>query len=210
MPKGQTQRKHPAAKVEGDRVVLRDARAIRAVAHPVRLAVVDELFSQDVERTATELATLTGITPSAMSYHLRALERFGILTRGAPTGDGRPRRWRAVARNLGVESRGIGTATAESAMLDLILAGLRDRWTAWVSASRPAQWESAAALSRARVWLTAEEASALQADIQSLLTAYRPRRSISKRPPDAQDVEIVYSILPDPDTDRRTSGKRQR
>jgi len=123
-----------------------------------------------------------------------------------------------VARGGGVPSpatsesrvRRIGTATAESAMLDLILAGLRDRWSAWVGASRPAQWESAAALSRARVWLTADEASALQADIQSLLTAYRPRRSISNRPPDAQDVEIVYSILPDPDTDRRTPGKRKR
>lgn len=191
-------------------MVLRDPRAIRAVAHPARLAVVDELFSQDVERTASELAALAGITPSAMSYHLRALERFGILTRGTPTRDGSPRRWRAVARNLAVDSHGIGTSTAEAAMLNHILAGLGERWNSWIGAAQPAAWEGAAALSRARVWLTADEARALQEDIHTLIKTYRPRRLVANRPPDVQDVEIVYSILPHPGIDSPTPSNRRR
>ena len=63
-----------------DRVVLTDPRDIRALAHPARLAVLTEL-EPGVELTATELATRAGITPSAMSYHLRALERAGIVRR---------------------------------------------------------------------------------------------------------------------------------
>lgn len=205
-PMARAKRSAPATiKVEGERVVLRDPRAIRALAHPARLAVVDELFSQDVERTATELADLVGITPSAMSYHLRALERFGILTRGRPTGDRRQRPWRAVARNLGIESRGTAGATAESAMVDHILSGLRERWTTWVSSPHAADWDAAAQLSRAVVWLTPQEATALQADIHALIKVYRPRRSAGHRPKGATEVEVVYSVLPKA---RSTHGER--
>lgn len=186
----------PRAQLTGDRVVLRDPRAIRALAHPARMAVIDELFSQDVERTATELAALVGVTPSAMSYHLRALERFGILTRGGSTGDRRQRPWRAVARNLGVETRGASGAAAETALADHILDRLSEHWRAWVSASHPAEWESAAHLSRAVVRLTPAEATALQADIDALIKAYRPRRSAARRPKGTAEVEVVYSVLP--------------
>lgn len=185
-----------SAQLCGDRVVLRDPRAIRALAHPARMAVIDELFSQDVERTATELAALVGITPSAMSYHLRALERFGLLTRGRATKDLRQRPWRAVARTLGVESRGTSGATAETALADHVLGRLSERWRAWVSSPHPAEWESAAHLSRAIVRLTPAEATALQADIDALIKAYRPRRSVARRPNGTADVEVVYSVLP--------------
>ena len=79
---------------DADEVVLSDPRALRALAHPARLTVVDELY-QGTERTASELADLTGLTPSAMSYHLRALERWGVVKRAEPgatraSGRGRP------------------------------------------------------------------------------------------------------------------------
>lgn len=184
-----------AAELIGDRLVLRDPRAIRALAHPARLTVVDELFSQGVEKTATELAALAGITPSAMSYHLRALERFGILTSGEPSGDLRQRPWRAVARNLGIESRGIAGATAETAMVDHMLGRLSERWSAWMTTPHAAEWDSAAQLSRAVLRLTPTQATALQADIDALIKTYRPRRSTARRPETA-DVEVVYSVLP--------------
>ena len=64
-----TKRRHrPEKKVE-----ITDPKAIRALAHAARLEVISELYSTQVSRTATELATQTGLTPSAMSYHLRAL-----------------------------------------------------------------------------------------------------------------------------------------
>ncbi|NKX52069.1 winged helix-turn-helix transcriptional regulator, partial [Arthrobacter deserti] len=78
-----------AAGQAGDRVNISDARAIRALAHAVRLKVIEELFGTQQPATATELAQRHGLTPSAMSYHLRALEKWGFVKRSANQGDGR-------------------------------------------------------------------------------------------------------------------------
>src|SRR6476620_157158 len=101
----------PPRRLKGD-VKLDDPGALRALAHPARLAVVDELY-QGVERTSSELAALTGLSPSAMSYHLRALERWGMGERGAPREDGRERPWRAVWRTLRLAPETISTAAVD-------------------------------------------------------------------------------------------------
>ena len=61
---------------EPDEVVLTDPAGVRALAHPARLVVIDALYDGEV-LTATECAERAGVTPSAMSYHLRALEKAG-------------------------------------------------------------------------------------------------------------------------------------
>src|SRR6187551_1519516 len=96
---------------KGGEVRLTDPGALRALAHPARLTVVDELY-QGGERTASELAALTGLTPSAMSYHLRALERWGVVERAPARGDKRERPWRAPARALVVDADASGQVSA--------------------------------------------------------------------------------------------------
>ena len=76
-------------------VTITDARAIRALAHDARQRVIEVLYGEQRPRTATELAALTGLSPSAMSYHLRALEKWGVVERSADDGDARNRPWRA-------------------------------------------------------------------------------------------------------------------
>src|SRR3954462_6178905 len=88
----------PPRRLTGD-IKLDDPGALKALAHPARLAVVDELY-QGTERTSSELAELTSLSPSAMSYHLRALEKWGIVERGDEREDGRERPWRAAGRSL--------------------------------------------------------------------------------------------------------------
>src|SRR3954466_4780302 len=100
-----------------DDVRLEAPGAIRALAHPARLTIVDELY-QGVERTASELAELTGLSPSAMSYHLRALERWGVVERGDGRRDGRQRPWRACGRSLSFV-----TDEESAAAADVIAAG---------------------------------------------------------------------------------------
>jgi DNA-binding transcriptional ArsR family regulator len=81
-------------------VVISDPQAVRALAHQARMEALDELFSSGRSRTATELASRSNLTPSAMSYHLRALERFGLVERAASAGDARERRWKATGEQL--------------------------------------------------------------------------------------------------------------
>src|SRR5262249_27613372 len=99
-----------------DDVRVDEPGALRALAHPARLIAVDELY-QGLERTASELAELAVLTPSAMSYHLRALERWGIIERGEAREDGRERPWRAAGRGLSVTSNASPSGVAAAAVI---------------------------------------------------------------------------------------------
>jgi DNA-binding transcriptional ArsR family regulator len=105
---------------EDEIVELVEATAIRAIAHPARLLVIEALYDHDRKLTATQAAALAGITPSAMSYHLRALERAGLVRRGVST-DGRERPWVRAGKDIRISMRSPGanraTALATGAVL---------------------------------------------------------------------------------------------
>ena len=88
--------------------------------------MIDELYSGAV-LTATDAAALCRLTPSAMSYHLRALEKWGIVVRDEGTTDGRERPWRAPARNLQISrAANAGSSTvAAKAFASSMMAPLR-------------------------------------------------------------------------------------
>ncbi|WP_415645783.1 helix-turn-helix domain-containing protein, partial [Stackebrandtia soli] len=66
---------------------LSDPELLRALAHPARMAILDHLGEVD-DLTATEGAELIGLSPSAMSYHLRTLAKVGLLEEAPGRGDG--------------------------------------------------------------------------------------------------------------------------
>jgi DNA-binding transcriptional ArsR family regulator len=108
------------SKERDGRIVLSDPRAIRALAHPARLAILEALLPGE-ELTATEAASVTGLSPSATSYHLKALERWGIVAAGQPRADGRDRPWKATGRSIEVSSDAPRTVLAETAVLGVFL-----------------------------------------------------------------------------------------
>ena len=81
---------------ERDSKLVLDARTLRAVAHPLRAALLT-LLRVDGPATATELGRRTGESSGSTSYHLRQLERYGYIEDAGP-GTGRERRWRATSR----------------------------------------------------------------------------------------------------------------
>src|ERR1700744_4158284 len=105
--------------VSGDRSERRrritDPRELRALAHPLRLALLDHLMSLG-EATAARCAEAVGSTTSNCSYHLRALGRAGFVER-AESADGRERPWRATSTglNYGDEGTDRSPAAAEAA-----------------------------------------------------------------------------------------------
>lgn len=103
-----------------------DPKAIRALAHAARLAAISDLYSSQVSRTATELAAVTGLTPSAMSYHLRALQKWGMVEPAESDGDARERRWKAAGTDFMIKSVS-GSGHPELAILDLELDAQRRR-----------------------------------------------------------------------------------
>jgi DNA-binding transcriptional ArsR family regulator len=181
-------------------VQLRDPGALRALAHPARLTVVDELY-QGVERTASELAELTELTPSAMSYHLRALERWGIVERAEARGDGRERPWRAAGRSLSWRSDRSDAATAAK---DVIAGGylqqLRDEYRRWslVEEQEAEPWRGVAGLSRSFLWLTAAEARGLSAELTAVVDRYDfEDRDAVGHPEGTRRLVCMLAIVPE-------------
>lgn len=107
-------------------VRITDPKAMRALAHAARLEAINELYSSQQSRTATELAAFTGLTPSAMSYHLRALKKWGIVVDAPSDGDGRERRWMAAGTDLNIDTASTGQ-TPGLAIIDMEIESLRSR-----------------------------------------------------------------------------------
>jgi DNA-binding transcriptional ArsR family regulator len=177
--------------------VLTDAADIKALTHPARLAVIDEFFSGR-ELTATECAEIAQVSPSAMSYHLRALEKVGIIERAEASGDGRQRPWRAAGSELLVKPSSAVAATAASAVLvGTALDGIRREIDAWVTRGQdePDDWRDVGMLASGRLWLTADELTALIATIKELGDQYRDRTS-GARPEGSRRVRLGVQLFP--------------
>ena len=187
----------PGASLPGNPVVLRDPRAIKALAHPARLAVIEAFFAGR-RLTATECGDIAGLSASAMSYHLRALERWGIIRRSAATGDGRERPWEAAGDRLAVESsEPRATAAGEAMLVATMLDRVRAETLAWV-ANQDAAWYDAVSISSASYWLTAEESRELKEAIAEVVAGYQ-RRSAEQAPAGARRVRVASIIVPSSD-----------
>lgn len=71
-----------------------DPRALKALAHPLRLRIIAELATRGACR-AVDLAKALGQPANSVSFHLRQLARYGLVVED-PEGrtDGRERWWR--------------------------------------------------------------------------------------------------------------------
>ena len=183
-----------------------DPVALRALAHPARQQLITELFAGEV-LTATEAAEIVGLTPSATSYHLRALEKFGIVTRGEASTDARQRPWRAVADSISVQPealRGAGRATSLATMtewfsdmdaglarsLRAIEAGVDD-----VGHTSRGTARCSVTARRCRLWLTESEVTDLRDRLIGIVREYEGRTR-GDHPEDAQLWDVYSALLP--------------
>lgn len=186
-------------KVVNKPVVLDDPRSIKALAHPARLAIIDELFSGR-ELTATECSEIVGMSPSAMSYHLRALERVGMIERIEST-DGRERPWRAKGTGITVTSSASRLALAATETLaSTVVNRLSEQLSEWIARgdSESADWREIAGVSNSRLWLTREEAAQIEVECRDVVERYRGR-SAAKHPEGSRRVRFAFLLFPSDD-----------
>src|SRR5689334_494459 len=77
---------------------------MRVLAHPARIAILDRLMNNGASATATELAEVCGLSPSATSYHLRELAKANLIEAAPSRGDGRERVWRSQVHSVDIET----------------------------------------------------------------------------------------------------------
>ncbi len=185
-----------AAEVRG----IDDVRALRALTHPVRLALLEVLFV-DGPLTATEAGKLIGESPTTCSFHLRQLAKYGFVEENGG-GQGRSRPWRVTARGMRVQE-GDGTSevqSAASALSRLLRERFLRRFQEWNEdkTSYPESWRNAAIMGEHVIWLTPAELVSLNADLSDRLAALYPERRQDPRgrPADALPVELLVFAYP--------------
>lgn len=181
-----------------------DPERMRALAHPVRLDLLDFL-GQTEEATATQCAEHLGESVASCSFHLRMLEKYGFIERAEQRGREKP--WRVVQSSWEVrpspDQPGSAVAVAEVGTMHLLRETERvQRWLATVSAESDA-WLNASTLSSSSLWLTHTEAAELSRELQELGARFTGRaENPQSRPEGARLVRIFGTLNPEPTTDQ--------
>ena len=177
-----------------------DARTLRALAHPVRIAILEAL-SLGGAMTATEVGEQIGESPTTCSFHLRQLARYGFVEE-AGGGKGRARPWRLTTHGMEITNTHDDPETeiAIDALVSLIRERQLDRYRTWreTRATYPRRWRDAAEDADLVFHLTAEELKQLSEDLLALLRSRFPGRNTdpSLRPPGSVPVEMLVLAYP--------------
>jgi DNA-binding transcriptional ArsR family regulator len=181
-------------------VELRDPRALRALAHPIRIRLLG-LLRRDGPLTATEAGRRIDESSGSASYHLRQLARFGLVE-DAPGGHGRERPWRATALYTSWSNVADTPELAEAseAFARFVLGRYVERLEKWLGrrANEPAEWQEAAAFGDSLLYLTVEELTQLRDTLQGLAESHLERVSRPElRPSGARPVMLLQVAFPD-------------
>lgn len=176
---------------------LTDPRAMRALAHPTRLRILDYLYAHG-PATATQCAAIVGESPSDCSYHLRTLARWGFVE-GLPA-RGRQRPWRPVARNIRwtVEDENAPILTeTTSALLRELVRRDEERLETYLTheSEFSPQWRQTIEFASAVAYLTLPELIELRERYRELILPYLPRTDGPQREGTKQ-VYLVFRTVP--------------
>lgn len=195
------QEDHPSAPAgtPGNPLRLTDSRMMRALAHPARIAIWTHLGLEG-PATATECAAIAGLTPSACSYHLRTLARYGFVEADREhSADGRERPWRVKILAIDVPAGGESPAQRVAARLlnDNVRASAEELRYSFAErhSEYPAEWQAALGTSYDVLHLTPEELTTLRARLAGLFGEYR-RLPRDERPPGARRVQVTVDLVP--------------
>src|SRR6266536_1831226 len=183
-----------------------DPQALRALAHPVRLAVLGRL-QRFGPATATQLAPHVGASPSVVSWHLRHLARFELVKDWEGATGKRDRWWQAAARgfqfDMPPDAEGQDAARALQAEMFAQYGDLPQQWLLRDEPRLEPQWRVLAGMSNTRVLLTQDELRQLEEDIEELIAPF-VRRPEEDAPERARGVRLLRYALPeapDPEED---------
>jgi DNA-binding transcriptional ArsR family regulator len=188
-----------------------DPRALRALAHPIRLALLGLLRARG-PLTATRAAELLGESSASCSFHLRQLSKYGLVEE-AGGGHGRERPWRAAAMLTDIPEIADNPEFAAAAQLfrSIVLEGYFTSAMRWEEAKpdEPEEWRHAGQISDLLLYLTADELEAMFGHMRTLYERYGDRLTDPEsRPPGArlvQYIQLGFPVIGPPFTDPRSA-----
>ena len=178
---------------------LTDPRALRALAHPIRLSLVG-LLRREGPLTATRAGQLLGESSASCSFHLRQLAKYGLVEE-AGGGTGRERPWQATTMFTAWPDVAENPELAAAA--DLLGGVLAERYfenlMRWLEAKpgEPQDWQRAAHFGDTMLYVTAQELAELAEQEQALMDRFLDRLTRpERRPPGARRVTYLHLAFP--------------
>jgi DNA-binding transcriptional ArsR family regulator len=177
-----------------------DARTLKALAHPVRIALIEALTLEGA-LTATEVGEKIGESPTTCSFHLRQLAKYGFVEEaGGGKGRGRPWRMTSIGMRFGDPNADPEAEIAAGVLGRLVRERQLERYWNWrtTRTGYPTRWREAAIDNQHVFFVTIEELEELNREIdQLLIPRFRERLTDpSTRPMDAVPVEMLVISYP--------------
>ncbi|HEY2717044.1 MAG TPA: helix-turn-helix domain-containing protein [Solirubrobacterales bacterium] len=182
-------------------IELTDPRALRAVAHPIRLELIG-LLRRSGPLTATQAAARIDESPASCSFHLRQLAKYGLVEE-AGGGVGRERPWRATAitTSWAVTSADEDREEAVEMLSRVVVERYFEQTLAWLGQRRtePPEWAAVGDIGDRVLYATPEELEELQERLAELLEPFQERLADpGSRPAGARAVNFVQLVFPLP------------
>jgi DNA-binding transcriptional ArsR family regulator len=188
--------RHPGV----DHVITTDS--LKSLAHPLRVRIYDELSAYG-PLTASGLAERLGESSGSTSYHLRQLERTGLVREDTTRGKGRERWWERTPGSIAIpDARSLPPGSAERLAVRLV----EDEWLRtrdqnfheFLSEGDAVfgdEWLDIATSDTINLRLTPEQLTALVADIDAVLMRYIV--AYKRTPtPGSRPVQIQINAFP--------------
>jgi len=185
----------------GPRSVTRitDPKALRALAHPIRMSLIG-LLRTEGPLTATRAAELLGESTATTSFHLRQLAKYGMAEE-APGGQGRERPWQASTMSTDVPDFPDDSELAAAG--GMYRAVLAERYFEWLKRwldqrpAEPGEWQRADHFGDMLLYLTSDELADLGQRMRDLFDEYVDRTAQPElRPPDARLISVLQFAFP--------------
>ncbi|RZU01349.1 ArsR family transcriptional regulator [Kribbella rubisoli] len=180
---------------------LSDPRELNALAHPVRMAII-ELLSVSGPLTATELADRLDETPANCSWHLRKLAQHGFVEEAAG-GKGRQRPWQVPGLGFRWDeehaSGSLDERRAAQALSEVVMGRAIDRLreAQQRAPEAPEEWRAANSNTEMVAWLTADELKEMNEAINAVLDRHVERLTDpTQRPAGSRLCEFVAWGVP--------------
>jgi DNA-binding transcriptional ArsR family regulator len=173
-----------------------DPRALRALAHPLRLDLI-ELLGALGSTTAADCGRRLGVSQASCSFHLRQLAKYGYVEQAPQTGDSRERPWQLADLEQSWSSVEGGAAAEQ--LERVFVQREADRILHWTSASakEPESWRRASFMGGVTLPVTAAELDAIGGELRAVLEPYVGRLTDpASRPADVRFVRVLLAATP--------------
>jgi DNA-binding transcriptional ArsR family regulator len=179
-----------------------DPKAIRALAHPLRLDLLQVLGASG-PATAAQCGRRLGTSQASCSFHLRQLAKYGFVEDAGPGRDRRERQWRVAHPGLSVQIATGGDAVLrqqiERAVVEREMQAILD-YSRRPDRAGP-EWQHKAGIVTGMAVLSPDDAAAIKEQWIALLAPYiaRARAGGPQLQPGQRHVRYFMAATPLPE-----------